>query len=34
LTEGLNGETDMVRRLGRFAWYELMTADVAASRAF
>jgi uncharacterized protein len=34
LAEGLNGETDMVRRLGRFAWYELMTADVAAVRAF
>jgi predicted enzyme related to lactoylglutathione lyase len=34
LSKGLNGETDMVCRPGRFAWYELMTTDVAAARAF
>jgi predicted enzyme related to lactoylglutathione lyase len=31
---GLNGETDVVEYHGRFAWYELMTTDVAAARAF
>jgi predicted enzyme related to lactoylglutathione lyase len=31
---GSNGETDMVDYPGRFAWYELMTTDVAAAKAF
>jgi predicted enzyme related to lactoylglutathione lyase len=31
---GPNGETDMVDCPGRFAWYELMTTDVAAAKAF
>jgi predicted enzyme related to lactoylglutathione lyase len=31
---GSNGETDMVGRHGRFAWYELITTDTAAARAF
>jgi uncharacterized protein len=34
LFAGLNGETDMVSRPGRFAWYELMTTDVPAARTF
>jgi uncharacterized protein len=29
-----NGETDMVDYHGRFAWYELMTTDMAGARAF
>jgi uncharacterized protein len=31
---GSNGETDMVDYHGRFAWYELITTDVAAAQAF
>jgi predicted enzyme related to lactoylglutathione lyase len=31
---GSNGETVVVEYHGRFAWYELMTTDVAAARAF
>jgi predicted enzyme related to lactoylglutathione lyase len=31
---GLNGETEVVDYHGRFAWYELMTTDVAAAKAF
>jgi predicted enzyme related to lactoylglutathione lyase len=31
---GWNGETDMVEYHGRFAWYELITTDVAAAKAF
>jgi predicted enzyme related to lactoylglutathione lyase len=34
LSKGLNGETDMVRRPGRFVWYELMTTDVAHAWAY
>jgi uncharacterized protein len=34
LFAGSNGETDMVRHHGRFTWYELMTTDIAAARAF
>jgi uncharacterized protein len=30
----MNGEAVMGRRPGRFAWYELMTTDVAAAQAF
>jgi uncharacterized protein len=30
----MNGEAEMGRRPGCFAWYELMTTDVAAARAF
>src|SRR6201999_465727 len=29
-----NGEADMVDYHGRFAWYELLTTDVAAARSF
>jgi predicted enzyme related to lactoylglutathione lyase len=29
-----NGTTDMVEPPGRFAWYELMTTDIAAAKAF
>ena len=31
---GPNGETDMVDYHGRFAWYELITTDVAAAEVF
>jgi predicted enzyme related to lactoylglutathione lyase len=31
---GAKEETDMVDHHGRFAWYELMTTDVVAARAF
>ena len=31
---GSNGETGMVDYHGRFAWYELMTTDMAAAKAF
>jgi predicted enzyme related to lactoylglutathione lyase len=31
---GSNGTTDMVDYHGRFAWYELMTTDMAAAKAF
>src|SRR5260370_13877764 len=31
---GSNGRTDMVDYHGRFTWYELMTTDVAAAKAF
>src|ERR1700678_3948462 len=31
---GSNGETDMVDYHGRFAWYELITTDMAAAEAF
>jgi predicted enzyme related to lactoylglutathione lyase len=31
---GLNGEADVVDHHGRFAWYELITTDVAAAKAF
>ncbi|MDB5640133.1 MAG: hypothetical protein JWP51_5041, partial [Bradyrhizobium sp.] len=31
---GLNGNTDMVDTPGRFVWYELMTTDTAAAKAF
>jgi hypothetical protein len=30
----MSGETDMVRHPGRFAWYELITTDVAGAKAF
>jgi uncharacterized protein len=30
----LNGEIGLVNQLGRFAWYELLTTDVAAASAF
>jgi uncharacterized protein len=30
----LNGEIGLVNQLGRFAWYELLTTDVAAAGAF
>jgi predicted enzyme related to lactoylglutathione lyase len=30
----LEGETDMVEDQGRFVWYELMTTDMAAAKAF
>src|SRR5262245_2520694 len=30
----LNGEKGLVDQLGHFAWYELMTTDVAAAAAF
>jgi uncharacterized protein len=29
-----NGEIDMVDDAGRFAWYELMTTDIASAKAF
>jgi uncharacterized protein len=31
---GLNGEIGLVNQLGHFAWYELLTTDVAAAGAF
>jgi predicted enzyme related to lactoylglutathione lyase len=31
---GSNGKTDMVCHHGRFAWYELITTDMAAAKAF
>ena len=31
---GLNGEIGVADQLGRFAWYELLTTDVAAAGAF
>jgi uncharacterized protein len=31
---GSNGETDMVDYPGHFAWYELITTDMAAAKAF
>jgi uncharacterized protein len=31
---GSNGEMDVVSRHGRFVWYELITADVDAAKAF
>jgi len=31
---GLSGETGLVDHHGRFAWYELITADPAGARAF
>ncbi|MEA2865094.1 MAG: uncharacterized protein QOC84_3050 [Bradyrhizobium sp.] len=31
---GSNGETDMVEHHGRFAWYELITTDMAAAKLF
>jgi uncharacterized protein len=34
LFAGWNGETGMVDYHGRFAWYELMTTDVTAAKAF
>ena len=34
LFAGSNGETDMVDYPGRFAWYELITTDMAAAKAF
>jgi uncharacterized protein len=34
LRPGSNGENDMVDYHGRFAWYELITTDVAAAQAF
>ena len=34
LFAGANGETDMVDRHGCFAWYELITTDIATARAF
>jgi predicted enzyme related to lactoylglutathione lyase len=33
-TSGSGGQTRMVADHGRFAWYELMTTDVAAARTF
>ena len=30
----LNGEIGLVNQLGHFAWYELLTTDVAAAGAF
>jgi predicted enzyme related to lactoylglutathione lyase len=30
----MNGEIDMIRRPGRFAWYELMTTDVEGAQTF
>jgi predicted enzyme related to lactoylglutathione lyase len=34
LYAGLNGETDVVDYHGRFVWYELITTDVPAAKAF
>ncbi|HEV7448216.1 MAG TPA: VOC family protein, partial [Steroidobacteraceae bacterium] len=34
IASGLNGNTDMVDTPGRFVWYELMTTDMAAAKAF
>jgi uncharacterized protein len=34
LFTGPNGQADMVDHHGRFAWYELMTTDMAGARAF
>ncbi len=31
---GSNGETDVVDHHGRFVWYELITTDIAAAKAF
>jgi uncharacterized protein len=34
LFAGANGDADLVNHHGRFTWYELMTTDVAAAKAF
>ena len=31
---GSNGRTDVVNSHGRFAWYELITTDMEAAKAF